>query len=150
MALNLAATLGAIAPTVLVDADLSAPSIAAHVDADPTRNLSVLAQADTATVGELNDALAEEIQPLAMSELACSLICGVPTSVPKTAISSAFFERLIDRLQRRYQYVVIDIGADLSGTSVQLYRSALWRADEVVFVAGADLVSLWRAKTHST
>ena len=147
VALNLAATLGTMASTVIVDADLSAPSLAARVDADPTRNLSVLAQADAATVGELDDALAQEIQPLTMSESACSLICGVPSSVPKTAISSAFFERLIDRLQRRYQYVVIDIGADLSGTSVQLHRSALWRADEVVFVAGADLISLWQAKT---
>jgi Flp pilus assembly CpaE family ATPase len=137
-----------MASTVIVDADLCGPSIAAFVDADPTRNLSVLAQAETATVRELDDALAQEIQPLTKSESACSLICGVPTSAPKTGVSSAFFERLIDRFQRRHQYVLIDIGADLSGTNGPLHRSALWRADEVVFVAGSDLVSLWEARTQ--
>lgn len=148
MALNLATTLGTVASTIIVDADLSAPSIAAHVDADPTRNLSALAQAGTAIVRELDDALAQEIQPLSKSEPACSLICGVPQSVPKTAVSSEFFERLISHLQCRYQYVLIDIGADLSGTTAQVHRTALWRADDVLFVTGADLVSLWQARTQ--
>jgi hypothetical protein len=39
VALNLAAALGAVSPTVLVDADLGGPSLAAHLDLDPTRNL---------------------------------------------------------------------------------------------------------------
>ncbi len=135
VALNLAATLGANASTVIIDADLCGPSIAARVDADPTRNLSVLAQVDTATVAELDDALAREMQPLSTSASTCSLICGVPTSATKSTVSSEFFERLIDHLLRRYQYVIVDIGAGLIGTGAQLHRSVLWRADDVLFVA---------------
>jgi Flp pilus assembly CpaE family ATPase len=148
VALNLATTLGTNASTVIIDADLCGPSIAAYVDADPTRNLSVLAQANTSRVGELDDALAQEIQPLAWSDFTCSLICGVPKSVPKTAVSAGFVERLIDHLQRRYQYVIIDIGADLVGTTAGVHQRAVWRADQVLFVAGADLVSLWQARTE--
>jgi hypothetical protein len=39
VAINLAAALGAAAPTVLVEADLSAPALAAYLDRDPSRNV---------------------------------------------------------------------------------------------------------------
>jgi Mrp family chromosome partitioning ATPase len=39
VAVNLAATLGAVASMVLVDADLGGSSITAYLDADPTRNV---------------------------------------------------------------------------------------------------------------
>ena len=34
---------------MLVDSDLSGPSIAAHIDADPTRNIYMLAHAEPET-----------------------------------------------------------------------------------------------------
>src|SRR5581483_7186351 len=62
IALNLAAALGAVAPTVLVDLDLSGPSVAAHIDADPTRNLYMLSHDEPETDGEWSRALDQETQ----------------------------------------------------------------------------------------
>ncbi|MCC6498163.1 MAG: tyrosine-protein kinase family protein, partial [Propionibacteriaceae bacterium] len=61
VALNLAAGLGMVAPTVLVDIDLSGPSVAAHLDADPTRNLYMLAHAEPETAVEWSHAIEQEI-----------------------------------------------------------------------------------------
>ncbi|MCX6023515.1 MAG: hypothetical protein NTZ05_17640 [Chloroflexi bacterium] len=48
VALNLAVALGAVAPTVILDADLSESSLAPYLDVDPTRNLYMLAHAQRA------------------------------------------------------------------------------------------------------
>ena len=45
MAINLATALGAVEPTVLIDADFASPSVAAYLDRDPSRNLCTLAHA---------------------------------------------------------------------------------------------------------
>src|SRR5690606_21681669 len=64
VALNLAVALGADSPTILVDADLAGPSIAAYLDADPTRNLAMLAHANPTMPEDWERALRQETQPL--------------------------------------------------------------------------------------
>jgi hypothetical protein len=58
LAVNLAAALGAVAPTVLIDVDVAGPSIAAQLDADPTRNVYMVAHAEPDSAWEWHGARA--------------------------------------------------------------------------------------------
>lgn len=147
VAVNLAAALGAVAPTVLVDADLAGPSIAAFLDADPTRNLAMLAHAEPATPPEWERAIAQETQPLAARSPHGAVLCGVPKPEVRPAVSAHFLERLLAELQRRYRYVILDVGADVLGSEAVVHRIALAQAGQVLLVADADLIGLWRART---
>lgn len=146
VALNLAVALGAVAPTVLVDVDLAGPSIAAHLDLDPTRNLAMLAHADPSTPAAWDRALAEELQPLTGRSPRGVVLCGLPKLELRTTVSRDFFERLITVLRQRYRYVVCDQGADLLGSDLSLHRVTLGLADRILLVAAADLLGLWRAR----
>lgn len=145
LAINVAAALGTVAPTILVDADLNGPSIAAHLDADPTRNLAMLVHAEPATSREWERAVAQETQPLSQYVPLAGVLCGVPKPAMRSRISVQFFEELIAQLQRKYRYVVLDIGADFLGQNVAVHRLAMNLAQQVLFVASADIPGLWRA-----
>jgi MinD-like ATPase involved in chromosome partitioning or flagellar assembly len=147
IALNLAAALGVVAPTVLVDIDLSGPSVAAHVDADPTRNLYMLAHAEPETDAEWSHAIRQEIQSLGGQSVHGVVICGVPKLELRTGITPRFIDRLIQELRRRYRYVILDIGAELLSPEAAPHRAALQCADLVLLVGSADLVGLWHART---
>ena len=147
VALNLAAGLGLVAPTVLVDADLSGPSVAAHIDADPTRNLYMLAHAAPESVDEWSDAIERESQPLGGQSVHGVALCGAPKLELRTGITPRFLERLIHELRRRFRYVILDIGAELLTREAAPHRAALQCADQVLLVAAADLVGLWHAGT---
>ncbi len=147
VALNLAAALGAVAPTVLVDADLSGPSLAACLDADPTRNLYMIAHAEPETARDWEHALAQETQPLSPRSPHGVVLCGVPKLEMRTGISVRFFERLVAELQQRYHHVLLDVGADLLGSEAALHRTALRLGQRILLVASADLVGLWHART---
>lgn len=142
IAISLATALGAVAPTVLVDADLNGPSVAACLDADPTHNLYMLAHAEPVTAREWDHALEQETQPLSARSPHGVVLCGVPKPEMRTRLSPGFFERLIAELQRRYRYVILDVGADLLGTDVALHRVALGLADQVLLVVATDLAGL--------
>ncbi|HVA85559.1 MAG TPA: hypothetical protein VNF73_04465 [Candidatus Saccharimonadales bacterium] len=146
VAVNLAAALGAAAPTVLVDADLAGPSVAACLDADPTRNLFMLAHADPRTPREWDRALAEEVQPLDSRSPHGVVLCGVPKPEMRAGVSDAFVERLLAELERRYRFVVLDLGVDLLGANAGLHRLAVARSQRLLFVTDADLVGLWHAR----
>lgn len=147
IAVNLAAALGAVAPTVLVDADLSGPSIAAYLDADPTHNLYMLAHAEPQSQREWDYAIEQETQPLAVRSPGAHVLCGLPKPELRPRLSAQFGERLVRELQRRYRYVVLDVGVDLLGGEVGLHRTALGLADQILLVTAADLVSLWHGRT---
>lgn len=147
VALNLAAGLGMVAPTVLVDVDLSGPSVAAHLDADPTRNLYMLAHAEPETAAEWSHAVDQEIQPLGGQCVHGSVLCGAPKLELRVGVTARFVERLIHELRRRYRYVILDIGAELMGREPAPHRTALQAADHVLLVASADMVGLWHART---
>ncbi|MHB1131023.1 MAG: hypothetical protein ACYC4L_01405, partial [Chloroflexota bacterium] len=101
VALNLAVALGAVAPTVLVDADLAGPSIAACLDADPTRNLYMLAHAEPSSPQEWERAIAQETQPLGPRSPHGVVLCGVPKPQMRGAVSPRFLERLVAELGQR-------------------------------------------------
>ena len=147
VALNLATALGAVAPTVLVDVDVCGPSVAAYIDADPTRNLSMLAHADPHTPQEWDLAIESEVQPIAARSPHGYVICGIPKLEMRGGVAPAFFERLIAKLKTRYRYIILDTGADLLGPDVALHRTATGLADLVVLVADSSIVGLWHART---
>jgi Flp pilus assembly CpaE family ATPase len=145
-AVNLAAALGMVAPTILVDADLVGPSIAAHLDADPTRNLAMLAYAEPVTSGEWERAVAQESQPLSPDVPSADVLCGIPKPAMRSRISAQFFEQLIAQLQRLYRHVVLDIGADFQGPNEVVHRQALGFAQQILFMASSDIPGLWHAR----
>lgn len=146
VALNLAAALGAVAPTILVEADLVHPSLGAFLDADITRNLSVLAHAEPATPQEWDRAIEQEIQPLHPASPRGVVLCGVAKPELRAGISSRFFERLLTELQRRYRYVVLDVGSEVVGAEWAVHRAALAFAQQVLLVTSADLLGLHSAR----
>jgi MinD-like ATPase involved in chromosome partitioning or flagellar assembly len=147
VALNLAAALGAVAKTVLVDADLSGPSVVAYLDADPTRNLYMLAHAEPGTPAEWERAIGQEAQPLSPRSPQGIVICGVPKPEMRSGVSPRFIEELVAHLRGRFRYVILDVGADLLGADSAVNRTALALADQILLVTGPDLVSLWHART---
>ncbi len=148
VAVNLAAALGAVVPTILVDADMSGPSIAAQLDADPTRNLYMVAHAEPEAAWEWDRAIQSEVQPLdrARSPYA-DILCGVPKPDMRGRITRHFLERLVQSLQRRYRYVILDTGGELLGGEGQVHRAAVALSQQVLLVCSGDLVGLWRART---
>ncbi len=146
IAINLAAALGAVTPTALVDVDLAGPSIAAYLDADPTHNLYMLAHAEPETPREWDYALAQELQPLTPSSPYAAVLCGLPKPEMRTRLSSPFFQRLIAQLQRRHRYIVLDVGADFLTADLVLHRTALGMAHNVLLVISTDLVGLWHGR----
>ncbi len=146
VAVNLAIALGAVAPTALVDADLAAPSVAAYLDADPTRNLYMLAHAEPSTPQAWEKAIAQECQPLGHRSPYGVVLCGLPRPQARASLSPRLGEHLLAALGERYRYVVVDLGADLLGPESQLTRAVLGRAGKVLLVAAADLVGLWRTR----
>jgi MinD-like ATPase involved in chromosome partitioning or flagellar assembly len=146
VAINLAAALGAVASTVLVDCDVTSPGVAAYLDADPTRNVYMLAHSEPATPGEWARALAQEVQPLAARSPQAVVLCGVPKSEMRAAITGRFVEHLVGALQSHYRYVILDIGAEVLGSEGVAHRAALQLAQQVLLVAAGDLVGLWQAR----
>jgi hypothetical protein len=153
VAVGLGAALGVAAPAVLVDADPWGPSVAAALDADPARNLAMLAlglRHPWADDRAWDRALADELQRL---HAACPLgwaLCGapVPEAGPdaRPALPAAFFERLLVELRRRFQYVVLDAGGDLLAREAVASSVAVAGADRVLVVATADIVGLLHAR----
>ena len=147
VALNLAIGLGAVAPTLLVDADLGGASVAAFLDADPTRNLAMLAHAAPETPRDWERALDQETQPLAARSPHGTVLCGVPKPELRASVTAHFFERLITEARRRYRYVIVDVGAELLSAEMTLHRLALGLADQILLVSTADLVGLSHARS---
>jgi MinD-like ATPase involved in chromosome partitioning or flagellar assembly len=148
VAINLAAALGAVVKTVLVDADMTGPSVAAQLDADPTRNLYMVAHAEPDAAWEWDRAIQSEVQPLDRTRSPyADLLCGLPKPDMRGRITRRFLERLVQSLQRRYRYVILDTGAELLGAEGAVHRAAIALAQQVLLVCSSDLVGLWRART---
>jgi Mrp family chromosome partitioning ATPase len=144
VAVSLATALGAIEPTVLIDADMSSPSVAAFVDADPTRNIAMLAHAAPTLSEAWAGAIEQELQPLGPRSPHGRLLCGVPRAEMRTVIAPPFFERLLNELRHRYRYVVVDVGDDL--IDAPIHRVALTLATRVLLVAAAESIGVWHAR----
>jgi MinD-like ATPase involved in chromosome partitioning or flagellar assembly len=149
VAINLAAALGAAAPTVLLDADLCAPAVAAFLDRDPSRNLCTLAHAVREDPRAWAPALSDELQPLSSCSPLALVLCGPPKREMRASIAPAFLERLVAELANQYRYVVVDVGPDWSGTDIAAsnHRAMLAAAQQLLLVSGSDLIGLWHART---
>lgn len=146
VALGLAAALGAVAPTALVDADLAGPSLAALLDADPRHNLFQVAYGQPETPAEWDAELARALQPLGPRSPHGQLLCGLPTAAMRAGVAPAFFGRTIAALGARFRHVVLDLGADLLGTDAALHRIGIGLAGQVLLVTTPDLADLLRAR----
>ncbi len=146
VALALATALGAVAPTLLIDADLAGPSVAAHLDADPSRNLYMLAGAAPRTASEWEKALAAELQPLGAEAPRALVLCGVPRVGRGGQVTPQFLERALDVLGRRFRHIILDVGADLTGSdgAATLHRAAATLADHVLLVGSGEIPGLRR------
>ncbi|MBV9578110.1 MAG: hypothetical protein JO057_05920 [Chloroflexi bacterium] len=149
LAINLATALGAAATTVLAELDLCAPSAAAYLDADPSRNVCTLAHTVRDEPRLWGAALGEEVQPLGSGSTRAVLLCGPPKREMRTSLGSTLVERLLDELAQRFRWVIVDIGPELMGLEVapSSHRAALSRADQVLLVSAADFVGLWHTRT---
>jgi Mrp family chromosome partitioning ATPase len=105
VALGLASAIGCAQSAVLVDLDVTGPSVAAVLDADPTRNLAMLAHAEPSGPGEWSRALAQEVQPLGPGSRWGAVLCGLPKRQLRTVVSAPFVERLVAELRRSYAWV---------------------------------------------
>jgi MinD-like ATPase involved in chromosome partitioning or flagellar assembly len=149
VAINLATALGTAAATVLVEADLCAPALAAYLDRDPSRNVCTLAHAVRENPHAWDIALVDELQPLSRHCGMGVALCGPPKREMRAGIAPTFFERLVGELGQRYRYIVLDVGPELLGmdTAAANHRAVLASAQQVLLVVGSDLVGLWHART---
>ena len=148
LAVNLAAALGAVQPTVLVDFDLASPSVVAMLDVDPTRNVYMVAHAEPDAPWEWDRAIEAEVQPIdRLRSPYGDVLCGIPKPDMRGRITPRFAERLLGALQRRYRYVIFDTGAELLGPDGAVHRAALSLAQQILLVCSADVVGMWRART---
>lgn len=135
LAIALAAGLGhlhrATAGAVLVDADLRGGNVAPHLDLDPRRGLIALAAAS----GPLGDRLRDTVQ----DGPECTVVAGLERPDLVRALPPDLLSGVVARLRERFAVVVVDAG---SPPDPALLRAA----DEVLFVTGADLVSIWNAR----
>jgi pilus assembly protein CpaE len=90
-------------------------------------------------------ALDAELQPLARRSPQAVVLCGVPKPEMTARITLPLFERLLNELQQRYRYVILDVGAALSPTDV-IHRAAVQQAGHVLVVGSADLPGLWHLR----
>jgi Flp pilus assembly CpaE family ATPase len=149
VAINLAAALGSVATSVLVDLDLCSPAVAAYLDRDPSRNICTLAHAVREGAVSWTRALQDELQLLADVSPSANVLCGPPKPEMRSSLSPAVVHSLLAELARCHRYVIVDVGPELLGTDTlaATHRVALGSAAHILFVASTDVVSLWHAAT---
>ena len=146
VALNLAASLGAVTATALVDLDILAPSQAMLIDGDPTRNIYMLAHAAPETTREWDHRLEQELQPIGHRSRFGRVLCGVPKPEMRSSVSARFLGELLSQLQQRYRYVVLDLGDDALEPGSAVGQLALHAAGRILLVSTADVLGLWRTR----
>ena len=129
IAIALASLLGEQgADVVLMDADLRGGNVAPYLDLDPRRGLVGVAAAG----GRLDRELQEGPH--------CSVLAGVERPELAAGLAPGALHGALSELRGRFSTVVVDLGAP---PDAGLLRAA----DELLLVTGADLVSIWNART---
>ena len=128
LAIALAALLAERGPdVVLLDADLRGGNVAPSLDLDPRRGLVGLAAGGR---------LADELQP----GPGFSVLAGVERPALAAGLREETLRTVIGALRERFGTVVVDLG-------VPPEAGPLRAGGELLLVTGADLVSLWNART---
>jgi MinD-like ATPase involved in chromosome partitioning or flagellar assembly len=125
---------------------LDALRAAAYLDADPTRNVYMVAYAEPDSAWEWHTALEQECQALDRRSPHARVLCGIPKPDMRGRLGRPFLEGLLATLRHEARYVVLDTGAELLGNDGAFHRAALGLADHVLLVASADLVGIWHAR----
>lgn len=113
---------------VLADLDLRGGNVAPYLDLDPRRGLVGLAAAGGSLDRELQEGPG------------CPVLAGVERPELAAALDGGALHGALSELRGRFDVVVADLGASPGG-------GLLRAADELLLVTGADLVSLWNART---
>ena len=150
VAVNLAAALGAVAPTLLVDLDVAGPSVCAVLGLDPTRNLFMLAHSEPRSAREWTRALEQETQPLGRGSAQCLVLAGIPKPSMRAAISLPFLQRLLPELRQRYRYVVLDVGSLGQSGDGAPHAWLASAAGQLLFVTAPNVLGVWHAKSALT
>jgi septum formation inhibitor-activating ATPase MinD len=146
VALNLATALGAAGPTMLVDADLVKPSVVAHIDGDPTRNLYLVARAEPRLQRDWERALDQESQAIHDRSPQATVLCGIPKAEMRRAVTPRFIEGLLPQLQQRAGSVIVDAGAAGSDERNAVQQLIMRSAGQVLLVLTGDLLGVWQAQ----
>jgi pilus assembly protein CpaE len=139
VAINVAVALAkrTIQPVVLVDADLQFGDVALMLQLAPVHTIAEAAQAGDRLDGTLLENLLLRHEPSGL------LILAAPTE-PSSAdrIGRADLARIINVLKERCAYIVVDTSANFA----EITLAALEAADDILVLAGLDVMSLKSAR----
>jgi pilus assembly protein CpaE len=139
VATNLAVTLAkrTIQPVVLVDADLQFGDVALMLQLQPTHTIAEAAQAGDRLDGTL-------LENLLLRHPASGLLVLAAPTEPSSAdqIGRADLTRILSVLRERCAYVVVDTSANFAEVTL----AALEAADDILVLAGLDVMSLKSAR----
>jgi len=139
LATNLAVALAkrTIQPVVLVDADLQFGDVALMLQLQPTHTIAEAAQAGDRLDGTLLENLLLRHPPSGL------LVLAAPTE-PSSAdqIGRGDLTRILSVLRERCAYVVVDTSANFAEVTL----AALEGADDILVMAGLDVMSLKSAR----
>jgi len=139
VAINLAVALAkrTIQPVVLVDADLQFGDVALMLQLQPTHTIAEAVQAGDRLDGTMLEGL------LLRHPASGLLVLAAPTE-PSTAdqIGRADIVRVLSVLRQRCAYVVVDTSANFAEVTL----AALESADDILALAGMDVMSLKSAR----
>jgi pilus assembly protein CpaE len=139
LAINVAVALAkrTIQPVVLVDADLQFGDVALMLQLAPVHTITEAVQAGDRLDGSMLETL------LLRHEASGLLVLAAPTE-PSSAdqIGRADLTRVIDALRERCAYIVVDTSASFAESTL----AALEAADDILVLAGLDVMSLKSAR----
>jgi pilus assembly protein CpaE len=139
VAINVAVALAkkTIQPVVLIDADLQFGDVALMLQLAPVHTIAEAAQAGDRLDGTMLENLLLRHEPSGL------LVLAAPTE-PSSAdrIGRADLARVIDVLRERCAYIVVDTSANFA----EITLAALEAADDILVLAGLDVMSLKSAR----
>jgi pilus assembly protein CpaE len=139
VAINVAVALAkrTIQPVVLIDADLQFGAVALMLQLAPVHTIAEAAQAGDRLDGTMLENLLLRHEPSGL------LVLAAPTE-PSSAdqIGRADLARVIDVLKERCAYIVVDTSANFA----EITLAALEAADDILVLAGLDVMSLKSAR----
>lgn len=137
LAANLAASLGQLGNTLLLEADLRKPSLSNTLKVPPKPGLSDL-------VAQLGNESSVKVHKVEGDKGHFYVIpCGTLPPNPLELLSSGHFKRLIEQLREKFQYIVID-AAPLLAVSDAVVLGHL--ADSVVLAVKAEETTVKAAR----
>jgi pilus assembly protein CpaE len=144
LALNLAVLLGRVAATVLVDADLAAPVLAARLGANTNKNLVTVAHTAPVSPDDWTAVLGRDLQAICPgTSTDALLLAGLPRT--DSQLAEGFLDGLLEALRARFDYVVCDMGVRwLDGDRIA--RVPLQAADTLLVAVSPETAGIPRAR----